>query len=111
MRRWLLVGLALLSACGSPAATVPPGHPSPTPPNAATNITPPPTTSEVQFVVLEARGPHSQMGPEPGAQDAHDRVAIVGLDGVARAKADFTPRPIPQVGPAVPLLQPEARIA
>lgn len=61
--------------------------------------------------MLEARGPHSQMGAEPGGADAHDRVAIVGLDGVARAKADFTPRALPVVGNAAPLLQPEARVS
>jgi len=43
--------------------------------------------------------------------DAHDRIAIVGLDGFARAKADFTPRTGPVVGNAAPLLQPEARVA
>lgn len=51
------------------------------------------------------------MGPEPGVADAHDRVAIVGLDGVARAKADFTPRKDPVVGNAGGVLQPEARVA
>ncbi len=51
------------------------------------------------------------MGPQPGVGDAHDRVAIVGLDGFARAKADFTPRVVPVVGNAAPLLQPEARVA
>jgi hypothetical protein len=38
-------------------------------------------------------------------------VAIVGLDGYARAKADFMPRHNPVVGNAAPLLQPEARVA
>jgi len=51
------------------------------------------------------------MGPGPGVGDAHDRVAIVGLEGVARTKADFTPRQVPNVGNAAPLLQPEARVA
>jgi hypothetical protein len=51
------------------------------------------------------------MGPGPGVDDAHDRVAIVGLDGVARTKADFTPRQKLVVGNAAPLLQPEARVA
>lgn len=51
------------------------------------------------------------MGPQPGVEDSHDRVAIVGLDGFARAKADFTPRKNPVVGNAAPLLQPEARVA
>lgn len=61
--------------------------------------------------MLEARGAHTAMGPQPGVADAHDRIAIVGLDGFARAKADFTPRTVPVVGNAAALLQPEARVA
>ncbi|MDQ6710226.1 MAG: hypothetical protein M3Z11_06675, partial [Candidatus Dormibacteraeota bacterium] len=107
MRRLLSLGLLLLAACGPPGTAT---QGSPTPSTAASGRASA-TPGEVQFVVLEARGPHSQMGAEPGGADAHDRVAIVGLDGVARAKADFTPRALPVVGNAAPLLQPEARVS
>jgi hypothetical protein len=39
-----------------------------------------------------------------------DTVAIVGLDGYARARATFQPRALPDVGRASPVLQPEARV-
>jgi hypothetical protein len=39
-----------------------------------------------------------------------DTVAVVGLDGYARARATFQPRAIPDVGRANPVLQPEARV-
>ena len=60
--------------------------------------------------MLEAKGPGSHAG-EPGGAAADDTVAIVGLDGYARAKATFAPRRLPAIGNAAPLLQPEARVA
>ncbi len=109
MRRLLLISLVLLGACNAPAARTTHAPPSPSAAGPATT-TPGAPSREVQFVVLEARGPHGKMGPEPEVQDAHDRVAIVGMDGVARARADFTPRTLPVVGNAAPVLQPEARV-
>jgi hypothetical protein len=41
----------------------------------------------------------------------NDVVAIVRVDGTARAKASFKPRRLPQVGEGLTLPQPEARIA
>lgn len=105
----LLLPVLVISACTGPAATS--SHPSPSAATPGASSVPSFSTAEILFAVLEARGAHGQMGPQPGVQDAHDRVAIVGLDGVARVRADFTPRPIPVVGNAAPLLQPEARVA
>jgi hypothetical protein len=46
-------------------------------------------------------------GLPPGADGA---VAIVGLNGFARAKATFTPRQVPVLFDAATVLQPEARV-
>ena len=41
-------------------------------------------------------------------QGQPDTVAIVGIDGVARARATLTPRGVPQIGNAAPVLYPVA---
>src|SRR5262249_56227227 len=51
---------------------------------------------------------------EPGGEGrgwGDNTVAIVRQDGTARAKARFDPRQLPKIGPALPLPQPEARVA
>src|SRR5262249_62016294 len=51
---------------------------------------------------------------EPGGDVTSLRdnaVAIVRQDGTAKAKARFDARQLPKIGPALPLPQPEARVA
>lgn len=66
------------------------------------------TPSPVLFAVLETRRAGAQESEYAGS---HDTIAIAGLDGYARAKTTFTPRSIPQIGMAAPVLQPEAYVA
>lgn len=61
--------------------------------------------------MLEARGAGSTFGAGPDAYDAHDVVAIAGIDGYAKAKQTFKPRMLPFIGNAGAVLQPEARLA
>jgi hypothetical protein len=59
--------------------------------------------AEPLFAVLEPGGDFALM--------RNDVVAIVKVDGTARAKASFKPRRLPQVGEGLTLPQPEARAA
>ncbi|HEX6493240.1 MAG TPA: hypothetical protein VF112_06985, partial [Candidatus Dormibacteraeota bacterium] len=91
----------LLTGCGGGAAPVAIGvstslTPSPAAPRAAASPHP-----ETLVAVLERRG---------GAQTAN-RVAIVGLDGYARAGAALAPRAVPTPGGLHAVLQPEAMVA
>ena len=106
----LLAGLSLcvvLGACasggGAPTATgsasLAPGATA-----SASGATPTPRP-ELLFAVLEAHGDHANVP----LQD--DTIAVVGLDGVARAKATFTPRSRPFIGNAAAVLEPEAHVA
>src|SRR5262245_45566935 len=102
----LFVSTVLLTACSGglpgssagPAATTPAAAATPVGGHSAV----PPAPGEELFAVLEPGG-------NPATTD-HDTVAIVGLDGVARAKARFTPRRTPQVFDAATVMQPEARV-
>jgi hypothetical protein len=58
------------------------------------------------FAVLEQKS-----GTGQSSSPQHDTVAIANLNGDAVAKQTFTARSLPNVGPAAPLLQPEARTA
>lgn len=102
----LVWGLTLtLSACGSRPATV--VNPNPSVSNAAITPLASPSPGPGLFVVLEARG-----GSATSAEgQQHNRVAIVGMDGYARAKTTFQPRQSPVVGNAATLLAPEAVVA
>lgn len=62
--------------------------------------------------MVEARGPGSRYGVQPGLGDSYDTVAIAGYDGFARARATFKPRAVP-VLPAggTPYLPPPAVVA
>lgn len=91
MRTTAAVALLLLAACGSS-------------PTATTQSSSAPSKRQVLFAVLSARGLSI-------APNANDTVAIFGLDGHLRARATFMPRRVPNVGPAPPYLQPEARVA
>ena len=92
---------ALLTGCGGEAAPVAVGVATAvatTPAAPSVAATPRP---EILVAVLERRG---------GAQAAN-RVAIVGLDGRARAAAALLPRDVPTPGGLRAVLQPEARVA
>jgi hypothetical protein len=92
---------ALLCGCGGQAAPVAVGVATAI---ATSRAAPPagPTHDPATLVaVLERRG---------GAQSPN-RVAIVGLDGRARAAAALVPRAVPTPGGLRAVLQPEARVA
>jgi hypothetical protein len=122
-RTTLLLALAVLLACGPRSSSTPASSPtseSPNPlvapsssPTGTTSAAPSasPGTASGLFVVLEARGSGSTFGGGPDAYDSHDVVAIAGIDGYAKARATFKPRTLPFIGPAGPLMQPEARVA
>jgi hypothetical protein len=87
-----------LAGCGAAApATVAVATRSAAAPHPATSPTPRP---ELLVAVLERRG---------GASTPN-LVAIVGLDGRARARAGFTGRAVPGAGALTAVLQPEARV-
>ena len=97
MRKLASLILLLLVGCG------------PTPNQIAHTPSPsgkPAAKVELLFAVLEAHGADANAYPP-----LHDTVAIVGLDGYARAKQTFEPRKRPFIGNAAPHLQPEARVA
>lgn len=103
--------VVLLAACGQqPVASVSPKT-SPSPTFAATpSASPPPSptppsspgSATTLFAVVEG---YSPAGSEPNT------VAIVGMDGYAKAKATFTPRQRPFIGNAAVPLQPVAQVA
>jgi hypothetical protein len=88
MRGAILAVVLILAACGNSSAPQAQASPSPSPtplPSASPSISP---AAEFLFAVVEGGSLVSQPGT----------VAIVGLDGHARAKAQFQPR----VGPVIP---------
>jgi hypothetical protein len=95
----LLCGV-LLAGCGGEAAPVS----VPVATSAAPTATPPSVSpaprGEMLVAVVERRG---------GSQTSN-RVAIVGLDGRARAAAALIPRAVPAAGGLRAVLQPEARV-
>ncbi len=107
MRLALLAGLLLAAACGGPGqGTV---RASPSPSSAPTPLSSPspaatPRPAGLLFAVLES----SDLQHFPVNAGT---VAIVGLDGYARAKQRFTPRTTPSQCNAASLPQPEARVA
>ena len=106
----LVVSVLLVGACGQqPAASISPatstsptsaGTPTASPSPSATPPSSP--NSSTLFAVVEG---YSPTGSEPNT------VAIVGMDGYARAKATFTPRQRPYIGNAAVPLQPVAQVA
>lgn len=102
-RRRLAAGALLgapltLAGCSAAApSTLAVATRSAPPPHPATSPTPHP---DLLVAVLERRG---------GASTAN-LVAIVGLDGRARARASFTGRAVPGAGALTAVLQPEARV-
>jgi len=101
--RRFLFGLAvvLLTACSTPPAGV---RTSPLP-TASASATGSPNASRIRFAVLEARRAGAQESEYAGS---HDTIAIAGIDGFALARATFTPRRIPVIPMAGPVLYPEA---
>jgi hypothetical protein len=104
VRRQLAVGaaaLALAAACGSPSGgsagpTAKPASPTPSSNSGG-------SSRELLFAVLEPGGDLTAM--------RDNTVAIVRANGTAKAKARFDARQLPRVGNALPLPQPEARVA
>jgi len=102
-RRFAVAAAATLAilACGNPTAgpTKPSAAPaSPAPSSSATG-----SGKEVLFAALEPGGDLTAM--------KDTAVAIVQTNGTARAKTRFSARQLPRVGNALPLAQPEARVA
>jgi len=87
-------------ACGNSANTS--AHPSPAASNPTATVTAR-GSGEVLFAVLEPGGDLTSM--------RDTTVAIVRLNGTARARARIEARQLPKVGNALPLPQPEARVA
>ncbi len=115
MRRALLALVLVLTACGSasgpsaessaqPTATA--VYPSATP--SPVNVTPP--AAGLLFAVVENAVGSGCCGGEPTGVTA-DTVAIVGLDGYARAEARFQPRKLPPIENAAFILQAPAVVA
>lgn len=119
MGKWGTVGLIsllLFTACGGGAtgAVKPTATPSPTAvasqtplatPSNAPCTTSTPAGSPPLMAVLEAKRPTSRGGSVPPL-DAHDTLAIAGLDAIARAHSTFQPRATPYIGNAATLLAP-----
>jgi len=93
--------IVVATACGSgPSSSSHPAAPSGSPSPSASNDT---SRQELLFAALEPGGDVTSL--------RDNAVAIVRQDGTARAKARFDPRQLPRIGPALPLPQPEARVA
>ena len=103
MRRWPVLAVLLVVGCGSAPAGAArfSASPSADPSGAAREASQ--AAAEPLFAVLEPGGDFALM--------RNDVVAIVRVDGTARAKASFKPRRLPQVGEGLTLPQPEARTA
>jgi hypothetical protein len=106
LRRILVVGaLMAVSACGSQTTAAHLGSPAPGHTLGAATPAAAPAPTEPLLVALE-----SSTGD--GFSTAPDTIAIVGLDGRARASARFTPRSIPFVGAALmAVVPPVAHVA
>ena len=107
MRR-LVIGLMLIvGACG-PSQAQTPVSPSAATASATATVTPgagptPNPSGPLVFAVLEAK--------IAGSPFDWNTVAIVGLDGYAKAKTTFTPMPVPTVPCAGAVLPPSAHVA
>jgi len=104
----LSLGALLLASCGKPIGTSSapsPSHASTVTPSTAASPT---SNTYPLFAVLEVR----RSGAPAGSQGfSDDTLAIALLDGYAKARASFTPRSIPKVFDASPVLEPEAYVA
>jgi hypothetical protein len=103
MRRRLAVAAAAtlaVLACGNPPGSSANPTPAPASPAPSTSAT---GAGELLFAVLEPGGDLTTM--------RDNAVAIVRTNGTAKAKTRFDARQLPRVGNALPLPQPEARVA
>ena len=92
--------LAVLGCGNQPGGSAgPPASTASTAPSAGTGG----SGKELLFAALEPGGDLTTM--------RDNTVAIVRTNGTAKAKARFDARQVPRVGNALPLLQPEARVA
>jgi hypothetical protein len=95
------MALIAVTACGSQpssASRPPPAQAEPSPVASG-----PVAHKELLFAVLEPGGELTSM--------RDTAVAIVHINGTAKAKAHFDARSLPKIGNALPLPQPEARVA
>ncbi len=100
-RATVLAALTLAAAaCGNQGNASGHATPASTPAASASAST---SNRELLFAVLEPGGDLTSM--------RDTAVAIVRVDGTAKAKARLDPRQLPKVGNALPLPQPEARVA
>lgn len=102
MRSRLALAALLLVACGNASSSVRPSVTPPVSPSAAASATAGPAR-ELLFAALEPGGDLTQM--------RNSIVAIVRLDGTAKAKTRLAPRQLPQIRIAPVYPQPEARVA
>lgn len=124
MRRFTILGLVLFTACSAPAghpaaavtpqstptvtvaaspAASPSALPSPSPSPQVSPSPAPAASPTLLFAALEAKNTNYPTG--------WNTVAIAGLDGYARAKAQFASMPTPWVGCAGPVLPNSAQVA
>ena len=95
MRRWPVLAVLLVVGCGSaPAGAARPSASSSADASGAAREASQ-AAAEPLFAVLEPGGDFALM--------RNDVVAIVRVDGTARAKAGFKPRRLPQVGEGLTL--------
>jgi hypothetical protein len=95
------LGAVAVLACGNQPATSAPS--SPPPPTSGAAAGGGGASKELLFAVLEPGGDLTAM--------RDNTVAIVRTNGTATARARFDARQLPRVGNALPLPQPEARVA
>jgi hypothetical protein len=97
-------------ACGPFGGTRTAASPSPTA-TQTTSQTGSTTSKQLLFAVVESKERDGRLPVEPNVASTYDTVAIVGLDGFARAKASFTARSIPSIGNAAPVMPAPAQVA
>jgi hypothetical protein len=95
----LLAALVAVAGCGTPSVRS--AAPVAVRPSAQAERLPSPAPAGAVLIAVLERHRGSR---------APDTVAIAGLDGRARARATFTPQPIPDTGHGPPLLQPAAQV-
>ena len=96
----VVVMLAIVACGGGPNS---PGQPAPAAARPSASASADPAGREPLFAALEPGGDLTSL--------RDNAVAIVRLDGTAKAKARFDARQLPKIGNALPLPQPEARVA